>query len=91
MILAQEVEVKATSSWVRTIPIGIRDQNDFVNGVVKIRTTMTMKELIHYLKRLEDRLGRDRTLPKFGPGVIDLDIIVWNDEIVKGFCQKFHC
>ncbi len=83
MILAQEVEVKGTSSWVRTIPIGIRDQNDFVNGVVKIRTTMTMEELTHYLKRLEDRLGRDRTLPKFGPRVIDLDIIVWNDEIVN--------
>lgn len=83
MILAQEVEVKGASSWVKTTPIGITDQDDFVNGAVRIRTTMTMEELIHYLKRLEDRLGRDRTLPKFGPRVIDLDIIVWNDEIVN--------
>jgi 2-amino-4-hydroxy-6-hydroxymethyldihydropteridine diphosphokinase len=83
MVLAREVEVKGTSSWAKTTPIGITDQDDFVNGAVKIRTTMTMEELIHYLKGLEDRLGRDRTLPKFGPRVIDLDIVVWNDEIVN--------
>ena len=82
MILAREVEVKGTSTWTKTTPIGIADQDDFVNGAVKISTSMTMEELTHYLKRLEDRLGRDRTLPKFGPRVIDLDIIVWNDEIV---------
>lgn len=82
MLLAREVEVKGTSSWAKTTPIGITDQDDFVNGAVKIRTTMSMEELIYYLKRLEDRLGRDRTLPKFGPRVIDLDVIVWNDEIV---------
>ena len=81
-ILAREVEVKRTSSLVKTAPLGITNQDDFVNGAVKIRTAMTMEELTRYLKRLEDRLGRDRTLPKFGPRVIDLDIIVWNDEIV---------
>jgi 2-amino-4-hydroxy-6-hydroxymethyldihydropteridine diphosphokinase len=82
MILEREVEVKGVSSWVKTTPLGIADQDDFVNSAVKIRTTMTKEELVHYLKKLEDRLGRDRTLPKFGPRVIDLDIIVWNDEIV---------
>ena len=82
MILEREVEVKGVSSWVKTTPIGITDQDDFVNSAVKIRTTMTKEELVCYLKKLEDRLGRDRTLPKFGPRVIDLDIIVWNNEIV---------
>jgi 2-amino-4-hydroxy-6-hydroxymethyldihydropteridine diphosphokinase len=43
---------------------------------------MKKEELTRYLKKLEDRLGRDRTLPKFGPRVIDLDVIVWNSEIV---------
>lgn len=83
MILTQEVDVKGTSSWSKTPPIGIIDQDDFVNGAIKIRTTMIMEELVHYLKRLEDKLGRDRTLPKFGPRVIDLDIIVWNNKIVN--------
>lgn len=82
MILEREVEVIGVSSWAKTTPIGITDQKDFVNSAVKIHTTMTKEKLVHYLKKLEDRLGRDRTLPKFGPRVIDLDIIVWNDEIV---------
>ena len=82
MILKKEVQVKGVSSWTKTTPIGITDQDDFINGAVKIYTTMKREKLIRYLKKLEDRLGRDRTLPKFGPRVIDLDVIVWNSEIV---------
>ncbi len=81
-ILKKEVQVKGVSSWTKTTPIGIIDQDDFINGAVKIYTTMNKEKLIRYLKKLEDRLGRDRTLPKFGPRVIDLDVIVWNSEIV---------
>ena len=81
-ILKQEVDVSKTSAWVKTAPIGIVSQNDFVNGAVKVHTTMSRKEFKNYLKNLENRLGRDRSLPKFGPRVIDLDIIVWNSEIV---------
>jgi len=82
MILKKELQVKAISSWIKTKPIGIVDQDNFTNGAVRIYTTMNKEELTHYLKKLEDRLGRDRTLPKFGPRVIDLDVIVWNGEIV---------
>jgi len=81
-ILKKEVQVKAVSSWIKTKPIGITNQDDFINGAVKIYTTMKKEELIHYLKKLEDRLGRDRTLPKFGPRVIDLDVIIWNSEVI---------
>ena len=76
------MQVEAVSSWIKTKPIGITDQDDFLNGAVKIHTTMRKEELTNYLKKLEDRLGRDRTLPKFGPRVIDLDVIVWNSKIV---------
>ncbi|PTN12824.1 2-amino-4-hydroxy-6-hydroxymethyldihydropteridine diphosphokinase [Nitrosomonas aestuarii] len=81
-ILKREVDVQSTSKWVKTAPIGIASQNDFINGAVKVRTAMSREAFKNYLKILENRLGRDRTLPKFGPRVIDLDIIVWNDEIV---------
>ena len=42
---------------VRTKPVGISNQPDFVNGAVKIETTMRQNELRQYLKKLEDRLG----------------------------------
>lgn len=82
-ILEQEVKVTGISSWVKTTPVGIINQDHFINGAVRIRTAMSMQELVKYLKQLEDKLGRDRSLPKFGPRVIDLDIVVWNNEIIE--------
>jgi len=80
--LEQDVEIIAISSWVKTAPIGITNQNDFINGAVRIRTTLSQDNLINYLKKLENKLGRDRSLPKFGPRTIDLDIVIWNNIII---------
>lgn len=81
-LLGQNVEIIAVSSWVKTAPIGITNQNDFINGAVRIRTILPKNDLINYLKKLENQLGRDRSLPKFGPRTIDLDIVVWNKTII---------
>ncbi len=70
------------SSFIKTKPIGITDQADFVNGAVKLKTDLPQNDFRIFLKQLEDKLGRDRSLPKFGPRTIDLDIITWNGEIV---------
>ena len=35
-----------------------------------------------YLKGVEDRLSRDRNSPKFGPRTMDLDIVVWDGNII---------
>tara|TARA_R110002073_G_scaffold185696_4_gene344241 strand:- start:607 stop:975 length:369 start_codon:yes stop_codon:yes gene_type:complete len=80
--LQQIVQVTGISSWIKTTPIGITNQDDFVNGAVRIRTALSMEALTQYLKKLENKLGRDRTLPKFGPRIIDLDIVVWNNKII---------
>ncbi len=82
ILMGQDVEIIAISSWVKTAPIGITNQNDFINGAIKIRTTLSQNDLIDYLKKLENKLGRDRSLPKFGPRTIDLDIVVWNNIII---------
>ena len=81
-LLKQHVEIIAISSWVKTAPVGITNQNDFTNGAVRIRTALSKDSLINYLKKIEDKLGRDRSLPKFGPRTIDLDVVVWNKFIV---------
>ena len=80
--LRQEHELIAVSSTVVTTPIGIAEQPDFLNGAAKVSTEMDKDQFQSYLKELEDRLKRDRTAPKFGPRTIDLDIIVWDGEIV---------
>jgi 2-amino-4-hydroxy-6-hydroxymethyldihydropteridine diphosphokinase len=80
--LRQEQELIAVSSMFKTSPIGISDQPDFLNGAAKVVTSLEITEFQSYLKNLEDRLKRDRTVPKFGPRTIDLDIIIWDGKIM---------
>ena len=81
-ILRQKVNVIKVSPMIRTKPIGIVDQPDYTNGAVKIETDLERPALDNLLKAIEDDMGRDRSGPKFGPRCIDLDIVVWNGEIV---------
>ncbi|WP_430815697.1 2-amino-4-hydroxy-6-hydroxymethyldihydropteridine diphosphokinase [Carboxylicivirga sp. RSCT41] len=77
-----------------TKPIGIKEQNDFSNSVVLMKVPLSESDLTIRLKQIEDKLGRDRSRPKFGPREIDLDIIVYDDVIVdddyhsRDFLQK---
>ena len=80
--LREEHELIAVSSKVTTAPIGILEQPDFLNGAAKVSTCFEREDFQSYLKALEDRLLRDRTVSKFGPRTIDLDIVVWDGEIV---------
>ena len=81
-ILKKHVEIVKVSAMINTKPIGILDQPDFTNGAVKITTELNKENLTVLLKSIEDEMGRDRTVAKFGPRTIDLDIVVWNGEIV---------
>ncbi len=93
-ILGDKFELLKVSEFIKTKPIGIAEQPDFTNGAAKIRTTENQNNLEQLLKQIEDQMGRDRSVPKFGPRCIDLDIVVWNGEIVdadyytRDFLQK---
>ena len=93
-ILTEKFELLKVSEFVKTKPIGITEQPDFMNGAAKIRTNENQNNLEHLLKQIEDQMGRDRSAPKFGPRCIDLDIVAWNGEIVdndyytRDFLQK---
>ena len=77
-----EQKLVSVSSIVRTAPIGIPEQPDFLNGAVKVFTKMELTDFQSYLKGMEDRLKRDRSAPKYGPRTIDLDIIIWDGIII---------
>ena len=80
--LKSRFKVSKRSQWTRTKPIGIQDQPDFYNGALLMETELEQQSLKQELKRIEDILGRDRSLPKFGPRTIDLDILIWNKKVV---------
>jgi 2-amino-4-hydroxy-6-hydroxymethyldihydropteridine diphosphokinase len=91
VLLAADVQIVQVSQMVQTKPIGITGQPDYTNGAVRIQTEMDIEELSSYLKQLEDQMGRDRTQKKFGPRNIDLDILIWNNEVVDSdyFTREF--
>ena len=82
LLLAEIATVNCSSELITTKPIGITDQQDFTNASVNITTELEADELREKLKSIEDKLGRDRTRAKFGPREIDLDIVVFDNEII---------
>lgn len=62
------------SSVYETKPVGLEDQNDFLNAVIIIDTDFNAEELLMKLMLIELNLGRERSI-KWGPRTIDLDLI----------------
>ena len=80
--LKKRFKISKLSRWIRTKPLGIQDQPDFYNGALIMETELGLESLKKELKRIENLMGRDRSLPKFGPRVIDLDILILNGKVV---------
>lgn len=78
----QLCKVKKQASLVRTKAYGVTDQPDFVNGMLEIETVMTAHELLDRLHEIEAEAGRERVL-RWGPRTLDLDIILFDDEIIS--------
>ncbi len=72
----------AQSAFYRTAPLGYGDQDWFVNGVIKMETDLTARELLRSLKSIESRLGRRETF-RWGPRTIDLDLLFYDEEQVE--------
>lgn len=82
MIESSGCQLINISNIYETEPYGYKDQPNFINGAVEIATDMNCRELLTRLLSIESELGRVRKI-HWGPRVIDLDIIFFNDEIYK--------
>ena len=79
---ADGVDVLAVSELRKTDPVGVVDQPRFLNGAVAIETTLPPRELLDSLLRIERELGRVRGEERWGPRTVDLDLLVYGDQIV---------
>lgn len=80
-MLGEKLNVLGESKFVRTKPIGSREQEDFLNGSLLVKTRLGRKQLKTLLKGVEIALGRGTEEDRYGPRKMDLDILVWNGEI----------
>lgn len=71
-----------SSSVYKTAAWGKTDQDDFLNQVLQTDTTLSPIGLMDILLDIEMELGRKR-LEKYGPRIIDLDILFYDDLIIN--------
>jgi len=77
------IQIIKISSTYETEPVGdYKDQEKFYNIIIQIKTKLNPEELLIVVNRIEKDLGRKRTLIN-SPRIIDIDIIYYNDMIVK--------
>jgi len=77
-----DVEVTTVSSLYRSEPVGYQNQDDFFNAVATLVTSLEPLTLLDELLGLEREIGRVRDGPRFGPRVIDLDLLLYDDSII---------
>ena len=74
-----QVEILATSSFYRTPPWGDEQQEDFINAVVKVETSLGPDALLRGVQAIETAMGRQRSERRWGPRVIDIDLLLYGD------------
>ena len=69
------------SGLYETSPVGYTEQDSFLNACVRIETDLEAMELLSLVNRIENELGRVRTI-RWGPRTIDIDIIFYGDDVI---------
>ncbi|HUX93730.1 MAG TPA: 2-amino-4-hydroxy-6-hydroxymethyldihydropteridine diphosphokinase [Ignavibacteriaceae bacterium] len=72
--------LELASSIYETKPYGVKEQDNFLNAVIKISTSFNLTQLFIFLKNIEDELGR-KSNTKWGPREIDLDLLFFNNIV----------
>lgn len=78
---ADGCRVEVVSDIIVTEPYGGVEQDDFLNGALKLKTTLSPERLLKFLNKLESDANRKREI-HWGPRTLDLDIIFYDNEIV---------
>ena len=71
------------SSLYRGKPMGVADQPDYVNAVVAMDTLLSAENFLQELTRIEDLQGRVRDGEKWGPRIIDLDLLMYGKHKIN--------
>lgn len=78
----ENITITKISGLYETEPVGFVEQDDFINGVVCIDTTLSPMDLLAVCRSIERKLGRQRSI-HWGPRTIDLDILLYDGLVQK--------
>lgn len=74
--------ISALSSLFFSRPMGPQDQPDYMNAVLALDTDLTPIELLDALQAIENQAGRVRKDNRWGPRILDLDILLFDQQII---------
>ena len=77
----EDTKIELISDFIETKPYGNVPQDDFLNGMLQVKTLLSPEELLELLHQIEAEACRERTI-KWGPRTLDLDIILYDDLIL---------
>ena len=80
---ANSSKILAQSRIYKTEPVDYEDQNWFINMMVKLETALDPFQLLDYIEHIQRAAGRLKDLIRFGPRILDLDIILYDDRIIE--------
>lgn len=77
-----QLRVAASSPLYRTTPVGgPPDQPDYLNGALKVVTTLNPLELLSRCQTIEERFGRQRVI-RWDARTLDIDLLLYADQII---------
>ena len=82
MLEAEDIRITAASSVYITEPWGNPTQDDFLNQVLEVETTLEAEQLLAVMQNIEKRMGRVRS-EHWGPRLIDIDIILFGEQVIS--------
>lgn len=75
-------KVSRKSHLYETEPWGNSDQDNFMNQIIMVNTSLEPRQILEEITRIEREMGRERK-EKWGPRVIDVDIVLYGKRIIR--------
>jgi 2-amino-4-hydroxy-6-hydroxymethyldihydropteridine diphosphokinase len=75
-------QLLSRSHLYRSAPWGVRDQPEFINAVAGIETALSPQALMQAMLAIERDFGRDRSGDRWGPRILDLDLLLFADRVI---------
>jgi 2-amino-4-hydroxy-6-hydroxymethyldihydropteridine diphosphokinase len=78
----KRVCVVQTTLMLKNPPFGYTQQDDFLNSIIILKTSLPPRAFLRYLLGLEKRFGRKRSFAN-APRTLDLDIIFFDNRVIS--------
>ena len=79
--LGEHFSLLRASSVYNSAPVGMANQPDYLNISLEAETDKDPDQVRQIARDIEDAMGRNRNVPKFGPRIIDIDILLYEDMV----------